>query len=152
MPSSYNYRPAIEHPHEERRMTCHAYRKKQNGSGICSWIHTPDGAVITNFVAAAPALASKVFAPLWWLVPTTKASEKKGAEKRTKSPQFPKIGCGDESIRRRNKSAARKKEIQKYAPFSYRKSTLRVLPRKLRKSALTNSAEKSHKYINKYIT
>ena len=36
VPSSYNYRPAIEHPHEERRMPCHAYPKEQNGSGVCS--------------------------------------------------------------------------------------------------------------------
>ena len=66
-----------------------------------------------------------------------KASEKKGAKKRTKPPQFPKMDCGDESIRRRNKRAAYENENQKYAPFSYRKSTLRVLPRKRRKSALT---------------
>ena len=58
-----------------------------------------------------------------------KASEKKGAKKRTKLPQFPKIDCGDESIHRRNKRAVDEKEKQKYAPFSYRKSTLRVLPR-----------------------
>ena len=122
---------------KERRMTCHAYRKKPNGSGICSWIHTPDGAVITNFVAAAPTLASKVFALLWWLVPTTKASEKKGAKKRTKPPQFPKIGCGDKSIRRRNKRAAHEKKTAKHAPFSYRKRHLTVSPRKRRKSALT---------------
>ena len=137
--SSYNYRPVTQtsNRHKERRMPCHAYRKKQNGSGICSWIHTPDGAATTNFAATAPTRASKVFAPLWWLVPTTKASEKKGAKKRTKPPQFPKIGCGDESIRRRNKRAVDEKENQKYAPFSYRKSTHRVLPHKRRQSALT---------------
>ena len=123
--------------HKERRMTCHAYQKKQNGSGIYSWIHAPDGAATTNCVAAAPTRASKVFAPLWWLVPTTKASEKKGAKKRTKPPQFPKIGCGDESIRHRNKRAAHEKKTTKYAPFSYRKRTLQVLPHKRRKSALT---------------
>ena len=48
-----------------------------------------------------------------------KASEKKGAKKRAKSPQFPKMDCGDESIRRRNKRAVDEKENQKYAPFSY---------------------------------
>ena len=137
--SSYNYRPVTQtsNRHKERRMTCHAYRKKQNGSGICSWIHTPDGAVTTSFAAAAPTRASKVFALLWWLVPTTKASEKKGAKKRTKPPQIPKIGCGDESIRRRNKRAAHEKKTAKHAPFSYRKRHLTVLPRKRRKSALT---------------
>ena len=50
-----------------------------------------------------------------------KASEAQGAENAPKSLQFSLIDCGDESIRRRNKRAARKKEIQKYAPFSYRK-------------------------------
>ena len=137
--SSYNYRPVTQifNRHKERRMTCHAYRKKQNGSGICSWIHTPDGAATTNSAAAAPTLASKVFAPLWWLVPTMKASEKKGAKKRTKPPQFSLIDCGDESIHRRNKRAAHEKENQKYAPFSYRKRHLTVSPRKQRKSALT---------------
>ena len=119
-------------------MTCHAYRKKQNGNGIYSWILIPDGAATTSYAVAAPTLASKVFAPLWWLVPTTKASEKKGAKKHTKPPQFPKIDCDDESIRRRNKRAAHEKENQKYALFSYRKSTLRILPRKRRKSALTS--------------
>ena len=114
-------------------MTCHAYLKKQNGSGVYSWILAPDGAATTSFAAAAPTPVSKVFAPLWWLVPTMKASEKKGAKKRTKSPQFPKNIYGDESIRRRNKRAAHEKENQKYAPFSYRKSTLRVSPRKRRK-------------------
>ena len=123
--------------HKERRMTCHAYRKKQSGSGICSWIHAPGGAVTTNFAAVAPALANKVFAPLWWLVLTTKASEKKGAKKRTKSPQFPKMDCGDESIRRRNKRAVHEKKTTKHAPFSYRKRHLTVSPRKQRKSALT---------------
>ena len=58
-----------------------------------------------------------------------KASEKKGAKKRTKSPQFSKNIYGDESIRRRNNRAVYGKEKQKYAPFSYRKSTLRVLAR-----------------------
>ena len=123
--------------HKERRMACHAYQKKQNGNGICSWILAPDGATTTSFAAAAPTLASKVFASSWWLVPTMKASEKKGAKKRTKPPQFPKIGCGDESIRHRNKRAAHEKKTTKYAPFSYRKRTLQVLPHKRRKSALT---------------
>ena len=136
--SSYNYRPVTQtsNRHNERRMTCHAYRKKQNGNGICSWILAPDDAATTSFAADAPTLASKVFALLWWLVPTTKASEKKGAKKRTKSPQIPKMDCGDESIRRRNKRAVHEKKTAKHAPFSYRKSTLRVLPRKRRKSAL----------------
>ena len=82
-------------------------------------------------------LASKVFAPLWWLVPTMKASEKKGAEKRTKPPQFPKMDCGEKSIRRRNKRAAHEKKTAKQAPFSYRKRHLAVSPHKRRKSALT---------------
>ena len=64
-----------------------------------------------------------------------KASEAQGAENAPKSLQFSLIGCGDESIRRRNNRAAHEKEKQKYAPFSYRKSTYRVLPRKRRKSA-----------------
>ena len=149
--SSYNYRPVTQtsNRHKERRMPCHAYRKKQNGNGICSWIHAPDGAVTTNFAAVAPALASKVFAPLWWLVPTTKASEKKGAEKRTKPPQFSTIDCGDESIRRRNKRAAHEKKTAKHAPFSYRKRRLTVSPRKWRKSAAPLSLQVRHKYINK---
>ena len=79
-----------------------------------------------------------------------KASEKKGAKKRTKSPQFQRIACGDESIRRRNKRAVHEKENQKYAPFSYRKSTLRVLPRKRRESARKRTARQAYKYINKY--
>lgn len=125
--SSYNYRPVTQtsNRHKERRMPCHAYRKKQNGNGICSWIHAPDGAVTTNFAAVAPTLASKVFAPSWWLVPTMKASEKKGAKKRTKLPQFLKMDCGDESIRRRNKRAAHEKKTAKHAPFSYKKGILR---------------------------
>ena len=61
-----------------------------------------------------------------------KASEKKGAKKRTKSPQIPKMDCGDESIRRQNKRAVHEKEKEKNAPFSYRKSAIRVLPRKQR--------------------
>ena len=72
-----------------------------------------------------------------------KASEKKGAKKRTKSPQFPKNIYGDESIRRRNKRAAHEKENQKYAPFSYRKSTLRVSPRKRRKIGINPTPLKS---------
>ena len=106
-------------------MTCHAYLKKQNGSGVYSWILAPDGAVTTNFAAVAPTLASKVFAPSWWLVPTMKASAAQGAEKRTKPPQFPTIGCGDESIRRQNKCAVHEKKAAKHAPFSYRKGILR---------------------------
>jgi len=66
-----------------------------------------------------------------------KASEKKGAKKRTKPLQFPKIDCSDESIRRRNKRAAHEKKTAKHAPFSYRKRHLTVSPRKRRKSALT---------------
>ena len=58
-----------------------------------------------------------------------------GAKKCTKPPQFPKIGCGDESIRRRNKRAAHEKKTAKHAPFSYRKRHLTVSPRKRRKSA-----------------
>ena len=65
-----------------------------------------------------------------------KASAAQGAETRTKTPQFPKIDCGDECIRRRNKRAAHEKKTAKHAPFSYRKRHLTVLPRKRRKSAL----------------
>ena len=140
MSPSYNYRPAIQTfiRHQERRMPCHAYPKEQNGSGVYSWILTPDGAATTSFAAAAPTLASKVFAPSWWLVPAMKVSEKKGAKKRTKPPQFPKIDCGEESIRRRNKRTAHEKKTTKHAPFSYSKRHLPVLPRKRRKSALTH--------------
>ena len=102
-------------------MTCHAYLKKQNGSGVYSWILAPDGAATTSFAAAAPTPVSKVFAPLWWLVPTMKASAAQGAKTRTKTPQFPTIGCGDESIRRRNKRAVHEKKTAKHAPFSCRK-------------------------------
>jgi hypothetical protein len=66
-----------------------------------------------------------------------KASEKNGAKKRTKPPQFPKMNCGDESIHRRNKRATHEKKTAKHAPFSYRKRHLTVSPRKRRKSALT---------------
>ena len=128
------------------------YPRKQNGSGICSWICAPDGAATTTYAVAAPMFASKVSAPLWWLVPTMKASAVQGAEIAPKSLQFSMMSCGDESIRRRNKRAVHEKKTTKHAPFSYRKSILRVLPRKRRKSATTQSAEKSHKYINKYIT
>lgn len=81
-----------------------------------------------------------------------KASEKKGAEKRTKSPQFSRIGCGDESIRRRNKQTAHEKKTAKHAPFSYRKRTPQVLPRKRRESAGNHTAKQAYKYINKYIS
>ena len=79
-----------------------------------------------------------------------KASEAQGAENAPKSLQFSLIGCGDESIRRRNNRAVHEKENQKYAPFSYRKSTLRVLPRKRRESARKRTARQAYKYINKY--
>ena len=79
-----------------------------------------------------------------------KASAAQGAENTPKSLQFSLIGCGDESIRRRNKRAVHEKENQKYAPFSYRKSTLRVLPRKRRESARKRTAKQAYKYINKY--
>jgi hypothetical protein len=67
-----------------------------------------------------------------------KASAEQGAETRTKAPQFSKIACGDESTHRRNKRAAHEKKTVKYAPFSYSKRHLPVLPRKRRKSALTH--------------
>ena len=56
----------------------------------------------------------------------------------------------NELCRRRNKRAACEKEIQKYAPFSNRKSTLRVLLRKRRKSARNHTAKQAYKYITKY--
>ena len=79
-----------------------------------------------------------------------KASAAQGAKKRTKSPQFQRIACGDENIRRRNNRAVHEKENQKYAPFSYRKSTLRVSPCKQRESARKRTAKQAYKYINKY--
>jgi hypothetical protein len=58
-----------------------------------------------------------------------KVSAAQGAENAPKSLQIPKSRCSNESIRRRNKRAVHKKENQKYAPFSYRKNTLRVSSR-----------------------
>ena len=120
---------AYETQRKGRRMPCHAYPKKQNGNGAYSWICTPDGAATTNYAAAAPMFASKAFAPLWWLVPTMKASAVQGAEIAPKSLQFSMMSCGDESIHRRNKRAVHEKKTAKHAPFSYRKRHLRVLPR-----------------------
>jgi hypothetical protein len=87
---------------------------------------------------------------LWWLAPTTKASEKQGAKKCTKPPQFPKMDCGDKSIRRRNKRAAHEKKTAKNAPFLYRKRHLPVLPRIRHRSARNHTAKQAYKYITKY--
>ena len=125
-----------------RRMPCHAYPRKQNGSGIYSWICAPDGAATTTYAAAAPMFASKVSAPLWWLVPTMKASAVQGAEIAPKSLQFSMMSCGDESIHRRNKRAAHEQKTAKHAPFSNRKRTLRVSPRKRFQSATKPTSSK----------
>ena len=74
-----------------------------------------------------------------------KASEAQGAENAPKQKQFSLIGCSDESIHRRNNRAAHEKEKEKYAPFSYRKSPLRVLPRKRRESARKRTAKQAYK-------
>ena len=79
-----------------------------------------------------------------------KVSEEQGAENAPKSLQFSLIDCGDESIRRRNKRAIDEKEHTKYAPFSYRKRHLTVLPRKRRRSARNHTAKQAYKYIAKY--
>jgi hypothetical protein len=78
-----------------------------------------------------------------------KASVAQGAETRTKTPQFPKIDCGEESIRHRNKRAAHEKKTAKHAPFLYRKRHLPVLPRIRHRSARNHTAKQAYKYINK---
>ena len=113
-----------------RRMPCHAYPRKQNGNGVCSWICALDGAATTTYAVVAPMFASKAFVPLWWLVHTMKASAAQGAEIAPKSLQFSMMSCGDESIHRRNKRAAHEQKITKHAHFLNRKRTLRVSPRK----------------------